>query len=72
LKYSAPPGGWVVKLSSSNPSFIGVPASVNIPAGHTTATFTITTKAYAYNTYTAYVTAKDATTSASGLVTVTR
>ncbi len=39
----APVGGYVVNLSTEYPSAVGVPASVTVPAGSTTATFTITT-----------------------------
>jgi trimeric autotransporter adhesin len=39
----APAGGMVVTLSSSDP--VTVPASVTIPAGQTTATFTVNTRA---------------------------
>jgi len=36
-------GGAIVNLSSSNPAVAPVPASITIPAGQTSATFTITT-----------------------------
>ena len=36
-------GGAVVTLRSSNPTLVGVPASVVVPAGATSATFTVTT-----------------------------
>ena len=45
LPNPAPPGGTVVKISSSVTSPVTVPASVTVPGGSTTATFTITTAA---------------------------
>ncbi len=39
----APAGGIVVPLLSSHPDYAAVPASVNVPAGATSATFPITT-----------------------------
>ncbi len=44
LTEAAPAGGWVVTLSDQYPSVVGIPASVTVPAGSTTATFPITTK----------------------------
>ncbi len=44
LNFQAPPGGWIVNLSTQYPSNVGVPAKVTVPAGQTSATFTITTK----------------------------
>lgn len=43
LNGPAPAGGTSVALSSGNPSLATVPASVSIPAGQTTATFTANT-----------------------------
>ncbi len=43
LSTPAPAGGTVVSLSSTDP--VSVPASVTIPAGQTTATFTVNTRA---------------------------
>ena len=43
LSATAPSGGVVVFLSSSKPSVASVPASVFIPAGATSATFTLNT-----------------------------
>ncbi len=40
---AAPSGGSVVLLSSNNASVASVPASITVPAGSTSATFTITT-----------------------------
>jgi hypothetical protein len=42
LNTAAPAGGAVVALVSSDPSAVPVPATVTIPAGQKTATFTIT------------------------------
>ena len=38
----APAGGWTVTLISGSPYFVSVPATVTIPAGASSATFTIT------------------------------
>lgn len=43
LRGAAPSGGAVVALSSANTSLVTVPASVTVPAGQTSATFTATT-----------------------------
>lgn len=43
LNAAAPPGGAAVALASSNTTAASVPASVTVPAGQTSATFTITT-----------------------------
>src|SRR6185437_2701012 len=48
--------GETVLLSSSNPSAASVPASVSVPKGATSATFTVTTSAVATDT-TAIITA---------------
>jgi hypothetical protein len=45
LNVAAPAGGAVVALFSSNTAAAGVPASVTIPAGATSATFAVTTHA---------------------------
>lgn len=44
LSAAAPAGGAVITLSSGNTSLATVPASVTIPAGATSATFTVSTK----------------------------
>jgi hypothetical protein len=44
LNGPAPTGGTVVSLSSGNTSLVTVPASVTVPAGQTTATFTANTQ----------------------------
>ncbi|RMH08524.1 MAG: peptidase S8 [Armatimonadetes bacterium] len=43
LTAAAPSGGFVVNLSSSNPSVASVPSSVTVPAGATSANFTVST-----------------------------
>jgi uncharacterized protein (TIGR03790 family) len=45
LPNPAPTGGTLVNLSSSRPSLVSVPSSVTVPAGSTTATFTVTAAA---------------------------
>ena len=50
LDNPAPAGGAVVALTSSHPAAAQVPASVTVPAGATTATFTATTSSVAYDT----------------------
>src|SRR5690242_14788468 len=47
LTAAAPQGGITVQLSSSNPALASVPATVVVPAGATTAAFTIQTSAVA-------------------------
>ncbi|MBW8906735.1 MAG: hypothetical protein JF611_13910 [Betaproteobacteria bacterium] len=49
LGLAAPPGGAVVSLSSSNSAVASVPASVTVPAGAMTATFTVSTSAVSTN-----------------------
>jgi hypothetical protein len=53
---SAPAGGVVVNLSSANPTYVGVPSSVTVAAGSTTATFPISTVTYTRQ-YSAAITA---------------
>jgi hypothetical protein len=43
LSAAAPAGGLPVQITSSNPAFASVPAIVTVPAGLTTANFTVTT-----------------------------
>lgn len=50
LAAAAPTGGIVVALSSNNSAIAGLPASVTIPSGSTTAVFTITTSAVSTST----------------------
>jgi hypothetical protein len=69
LTFAAPAGGCTVSLSSGTPGFVGVPASVTIPAGQTQATFAVTTKAYT-STYTAVVTATGGSTKVAADLTV--
>jgi uncharacterized protein DUF4082/Big-like domain-containing protein len=78
LSAAAPTGGVSVALSSSNTAAATVPASVTVPAGSTTATFTVTTLSVASNT-TSVITATlggsantTLTVTAAALSTVTR
>lgn len=50
LSAAAPSGGAVVALNSSNTAAATVPASVTVPAGASSATFTVTTKSVTANT----------------------
>jgi len=50
LSGPAPSGGAVVSLSSSNPSVASVPASVMVPAGATSASFTVNTSVVVVST----------------------
>jgi outer membrane protein assembly factor BamB len=69
LKVPAPAGGWMVKLSSSNTSVATVPASVSIPAGGTSGTFSITTKTVTSSTAVT-LSAQDATSKLAARLTV--
>jgi len=69
LSTAAPTGGWLVSLASNNPSLVGVPSSVTVGAGATTATFPISTKPYAEN-YSATVTASDSQSSETATLSV--
>jgi hypothetical protein len=48
LAVAAPSGGTVIKLSSDNTSVVTVPATVTVASGATSATFTVTGKAYGF------------------------
>lgn len=50
LNAPAPAGGLQVQLSSNNPNVASVPASVTVPAGQRSATFTVNTQAVASQT----------------------
>jgi hypothetical protein len=50
IQNTAPAGGQVYTLSSSNPSAASVPASVTVPAGGSSATFTVTTHSVSVST----------------------
>ena len=50
LTGGAPGGGALVSLSSTNPSVAGVPASVTVAAGATSATFSVSTSSVTANT----------------------
>ncbi len=56
LSLPAPLAGTTVALSNNAPSVASVPSSVTVPAGHTSANFTITTQAVTSN-WTAVITA---------------
>jgi len=49
LNGPAPAGGALVALSSNNPSVASVPTSVTVPAGATTATFTVNTSVVVFS-----------------------
>lgn len=69
LQAVAPAGGWTVNLSAAVPSLVTVPTSVLVPAGSSTVTFPITTKATS-STLTIGVYATCPTSSASTTVTI--
>ena len=50
IQNTAPAGGQLYTLTSSNPSVASVPASVRVPAGGSSATFTVTTHSVAVST----------------------
>jgi len=66
---AAPAGGLVVSLSRSNTADSMVPATVTVPAGKTSATFTITTKEVTAQT-TSTITAALGPTSKSASLTI--
>ncbi|MDR3691571.1 MAG: PQQ-binding-like beta-propeller repeat protein [Fimbriimonas sp.] len=66
----APPGGWLVNLSSGVPGTVGVPSSVVVPAGATSVTFPVTTKAVS-STLTVGIYASDGNSGQSTGLTVT-
>jgi len=70
LKSAAPPGGWLVQLSSAVPSMVGVPATVVIPAGQTSVTFAVITTRVS-STLNVGVYATDGNSGASTIITVT-
>ena len=65
----APAGGMVVTLSSSDP--VTVPANVTIPAGQTTATFTVNTRAVGGNFNNVPINASAGSLNATATLTVT-
>ena len=65
----APIGGWLVKLTAGAARVVGVPATVVVPAGATTADFAITTKPV-QTTLTSLVFATDGSSGASSSLTV--
>jgi hypothetical protein len=72
LSGSAPAGGAVVTLSSSNPSVASVPGSVTVPAGATSATFPITTSAVTASSTSVTVSARYAGVTRTTTLTVSR
>ena len=70
LNAPAPTGGWTVNLRVGAPSLVSVPASVLVPAGATTATFTIGTKAVTTQTSVA-IYANDVTANLGQTITLT-
>jgi hypothetical protein len=71
LTAPAPAGGAVVALASSNTSFATVPSSVTIPAGATSATFTVRTQR-PQSTIMVVISGSYAGTSRSATLTITR
>ncbi len=69
LSSKAPTAGWVVHLSSEYPGSVGVPATVTVAAGSTTATFPITTKLFT-NTFACDIYASDGHTATQARLTV--
>jgi hypothetical protein len=65
----APVGGWLVQLTAAVPSEVTVPSSVLIPAGSTSANFTISTKVMSGN-LTSGIYATDGTTRKSTTFTI--
>jgi hypothetical protein len=71
LSSAAPAGGVIVSLKTSNTLVTGVPASITIPAGNTTATFTVTTRSF-LTTWQVTITATQGNTSKTASLTVTK
>jgi len=69
LSSPAPAGGISVTLATSNSSVVVVPGVVNVPAGQTSANFTVTTFAVGTNTSVTITAFYDTTTSANLTVT---
>jgi hypothetical protein len=70
LKGEAPAGGLIVALSSSHPALVSMPANIVVPAGQTSATFTLTTLAPVAPTSVS-ITATASNRSASASITIT-
>lgn len=68
LNMAAPSGGALVGLSSSN-SFVTVPATITVPAGQTSSTFTVNTTSFQAGTVSAAISAARADT-VSAILTV--
>ena len=69
LSSAAPADGWTVNLTAAVPSAVNMPASVVVPAGATSTTFTINGKQSSHS-YTLGIYAKDAKSGQSALLTV--
>jgi len=67
---AAPSGGWVVNLSAGNPSLIGLPSTVTVPAGAMSAAFVISEKAIA-TSFISTIKAQDGFASKSASLSVT-
>jgi len=70
LASPAPAGGWLVNVTVGVPGNLTVPATVLVPAGSSTAQFTITTKAVG-TTLTSLVAVSDTVTGKNTTLTVT-
>ena len=70
LAAPAPSGGATVTLSSSNPAVATVPASVLVPAGSTSATFTVNTSSVSSTTLVNISATYNSTTSVAALAVV--
>jgi len=66
---AAPSGGWVVNLSTGNPSLVTLPKSVTVPAGAVSATFKISVQAVT-TSFTSTITATDAYATKTATLTV--
>jgi len=71
LSAAAATGGLVVSLSTNNSLVTSVPASITIPAGSKTGTFTVKTTSFLI-TWSVTITAKLGSTSKTAILTVTR
>ena len=69
VTFPAPAAGTVVTLASSNPAVASAPASVSIPAGSTSASFTLTTHPVTSNTLVSFTaTLNDQTVTSDSLL----
>ena len=72
LSAKAPSGGVIVTLSSSQPSIAAVPISITVPAGTTSATFTVSTRRPGSNSTNVTISAELANVLKSTTLTVKR